>query len=54
MHGLKVHHFINNTTQLDILHAALIYDSLGAFFPPSYYSFKGNWVFFSVIVSFYF
>lgn len=34
MHGLKVHHFINNTTPLDILHAALIYDCLGAFFPP--------------------
>lgn len=32
MHGLKVHHFINNTPQLDILHASLIYDCLGAFF----------------------
>lgn len=36
MHGLKVHHFINNTPQLNILHAALIYDCLGAlFFPPT-------------------
>lgn len=32
MHGLKVHHFINNTPQPDILHATLIYDCLGAFF----------------------
>lgn len=34
MRGLKVHHFINNAPQLDILHAALIYDCLGAIFNP--------------------
>lgn len=54
MHGLKVHHFINNTPQLDILHAALMYDCLGAFFSPSNYSFKGDGVFFSIILFFYF
>jgi len=43
MHGLKVHHFINNTPQLDILHASLIYDCLGAFFFfTSYHCFKGD------------
>lgn len=46
MHGLKVHHFINNTPQLDILHASLIYGCLGAFFflffCTSYHSFKGD------------
>jgi len=53
MHGLKVHYFINNTPQLDILHAALIYDCLGAFF-PSCYSFKEDRVLSSIILFFYF
>lgn len=46
MHGLKVHHFINNTPQLDILRASLIYDCLGAFLPLPNTPLKGNEYFF--------
>lgn len=42
MHGLKVHHFINNIPQLDILHATLIYDCLGALFSPPTTALKGT------------